>query len=512
MSFEAFAAEPISGLIDAAGQATRLTLLVGAGASMEAGLPSWDVLLDRLLVRAGESSGLLEKAASTLSPAQLVEQQRWLAEAARDGPLGKAALVEALAGEKLDGWIKDQLYTSAAGPESYFPGPISREIPKLQAAVSDLRIMTLNYDDLIEQAFRDHPGAPEPYAVAEADLRVPPGRCAVFHLHGYLGRDGRPTGELVLSEADYMRMQQSGSWQEDLVHNALRDSTVVFIGTSLIDPNVIRYLHGAKPSSQDAQERFAVFVRQDVYPQNVPAAFRLARENALAQRWEALGVTAVFVDHYTDVAQLLAEITRRRTVPLDEYESLPARAKSWVQAVEQEILGRDEDARFIQSQTAVNGLLSAALGRAVTEAAALKADGPWDDTLQLALWLINETGTTLTNWVMTDRLHLQRATIEPVAVDEYARWVAVRSYCQGTPLAESRDIYASRWRFIRGTPLILDTPGHGRIPIGCLTTASLSARTDSQLDQISGEVLAAFDGALTDTVLTLLGQPFASEA
>ena len=136
----------------------------------------------------------------------------------------------------------------------------------------------------------------------------------------------------------------------------------------------------------------------------------------------------------------------------------------------------------------------------------------WTETLQLALWLVDQSGTTMTNWVMTDRLHLQRQTIEPVAIDEYARWVAVRSYCLGTPLAESRDIYASRWRFIRGTPLVLRSDRHGRIPVGCLTTASLAHRADTQLDQMRGEVLAAFDDALSDTVLTLLDEPFGDAA
>jgi hypothetical protein len=133
----------------------------------------------------------------------------------------------------------------------------------------------------------------------------------------------------------------------------------------------------------------------------------------------------------------------------------------------------------------------------------------WSETLQLALWLVDPSGTTLTNWVMTDRLHLQRQTIDPVKIDEYARWVAVRSYCQGTPLAESRNVYASRWRFIRGTPLILYSERHGRIPIGCLTTASMKPRETTHLDLMRGEVLAAFNEALSDTVLTLLDQPFA---
>ncbi len=511
MSFGAFATPPIADLIEAAGADGKLSLLVGAGASMEAGLPSWDALLDRLLLRGGASSGLLKAIVPGMSPTveQVSQRERWLVDAARDGPLGKAALAEALAGSALDDWIREALFEPASGPQDYYPGPISRQIPILRDATGDdLRVMTLNYDDLIEQAFRDHPGAPEPYAISDEDHHVPPGKCGVFHLHGYMGRDNRPRGEIILSEADYMQMQRGTSWQEALVQSALRESTLVFVGTSLLDPNVIRYLHGVKPPTGVQPARFAIFVRQDTYPEDVPADFRAAREQGLARRWEALGVTAVFVDHYTDVAQLLAEIARRRTLDAGEYVPLPGRAREWVETVETEILGWNDDARFIESQREINRLLASALERAVSEAQRLMDGAPWTETLQLALWLVDQSGTKLTNWVMTDRLHLQRQTIEPVAIDEYARWVAVRSYCLGTPLAESRNVYASRWRFIRGTPLILRSEHHERIPVGCLTTASLATREDTQLDRMSGEVLAAFNDALSDTVLTLLDEPF----
>jgi hypothetical protein len=470
VSFDAFATAPIADLIEAAGAGGKVSLLVGAGASMEAGLPSWEALLDRLLLRGGEATGLIEAIDPAVGPTseQGAQRERWLADAARDGPLGKAALAEALAGAALDDWIKEALFAPAAGPQEYFPGPISRQIPFLHAALGDeLRVMTLNYDDLIEQAFRDHPGAPEPYAISDEDHHVPAGMCGVMHLHGYLGRDGRPQGEIILSEADYMQMQRGTSWQESTVQAALMDSTLVFVGTSLLDPNVIRYLHGVRPPSGRQPARFAIFVRQGTYPKEVPPTFRTAREQALAKRWEALGVRAVFVEHYTDVAQVLAEIGRRRVLGSD-YISLPTRAREWIGTVQMQILGWEDDGRFEESQRQVNQLLVNALARAVSEAQNLMGGTSWEETLQLALWLVDETGTKLTNWVMTDRLHLQRQTIEPVAVDEYAHWVAVRSYCLGTPLAESRDVYASRWRFIRGTPA---RPAHraprqdsGRLP------------------------------------------------
>jgi hypothetical protein len=68
VSFDAFAIAPIAELIEAAGGNGKVSVLIGAGASMEAGLPSWDALLDRLLLRGAESSDLIDAAVATGKP------------------------------------------------------------------------------------------------------------------------------------------------------------------------------------------------------------------------------------------------------------------------------------------------------------------------------------------------------------------------------------------------------------------------------------------------------------
>jgi hypothetical protein len=186
---------------------------------------------------------------------------------------------------------------------------------------------------------------------------------------------------LVLFEADYMQMQRGTSWQEALVRSARMDSTLVFVGTSMLDPDVIRYLHGIPPPTGDQPARFALFVRQGTYRKDVPQDVRSAREQALARRWEALGVGAVFVDHYRDVAQVLAEIARCRRLGADDYVALPHRAAEWIKAVERNILGWHDDDRFRDGPRVVNRLLRSALGRAVAEAEGLD-NRAWDETLQ----------------------------------------------------------------------------------------------------------------------------------
>jgi len=496
VSFDAFSRDPIARLVQRASDASRLSLLVGAGASMEAGLPSWNALIQTLLDRGARAANLLDVVDET-------KRDRWLKEAQRDGPLGAAAMVDALAGDDRDAWIVDALY-GQAGPERFYPGPIARQIPGLHRVFGDrLRLMTLNYDDLLQQALRD--AELQPVTLATADHRFNEDLIPVFHLHGYLGRDGAQ-GQIVLSEADYQQMQLSGSWQDDLMRTALRDSTVVFVGTSLIDPNMLRYLHAV--AAEPGGEHFAIFVRQGAYERDVPTGLPEARERALTRRWESVGVVAVFVDHFTDVAQVLAEISRRRSDPAG-YQPLDERARGWLSTVERDILGLGDETAFQRAQEVISGLLNETLRSAIAAAESLTSE-QWEETLALSLWLCDVTGTKMTSWVTTDRLHRQQATIEPLPIDEHSSWVAIRSYCRGTPMAESHQPDGSRWRFVRGTPLTLHTDHHGRMPIGCLTTASLAPREQTHLDRMPGEVEAAFNDTMSDAVLAFLNQPFSA--
>src|SRR5262249_52942455 len=147
----------------------------------------------------------------------------------------------------------------------YQPGPICRRLPRLASAFgSGFRLMTTNYDNLAEEALRndaEHSHEAIPYVGAHVE--VPADGVKVEHLHGYAGPDGE-MGSLVLSEADYQRMQQENSWQENHVRTALDEGMFVFVGASLSDPNLIRYLY-KDGTGVATPPRYAIFVRQDAY-------------------------------------------------------------------------------------------------------------------------------------------------------------------------------------------------------------------------------------------------------
>jgi hypothetical protein len=54
----------------------------------------------------------------------------------------------------------------------------------------------------------------------------------------------------------------------------------------------------------------------------------------------------------------------------------------------------------------------------------------------------------------------------------------------------------------------VDCEPHGRIPVGCLTTASMNSRGETLLNAMNDVVQARFNQALATNVLSLLDQPF----
>ncbi|MDQ3739586.1 MAG: hypothetical protein M3320_01255 [Actinomycetota bacterium] len=92
-------------------------------------------------------------------------------------------------------------------------------------------------------------------------------------------------------------------------------------------------------------------------------------------------------------------------------------------------------------------------------------------------------------------------------ISEHSQWVAVRGFCRGAALGEPRDIYASRWKYIRGLPLITADG----LPVGALTVASMLPEGETMLDRMPDVIEAAFDDALRQVALDILNLAFESD-
>lgn len=231
-------------------RADGVTLVLGAGVSSSAGLPSWDPLLSSLSV------GLLaeELRAVDVTPAELLAlaragqrlrgsspllDARFLRRGLTDGVLGSSASFN----EAVAGALYADVPEDASSP---LIDQLARISMPTRSGVHVRSIVTYNFDDLLERALdrahvkhasiygpQDHPSADQ---------------LPVYHVHGFLPRDVQryPDVErslLAFSEEGYHELFRNPyHWTNIVQLNAFRESTCLLIGLSLSDPNLRRLL------------------------------------------------------------------------------------------------------------------------------------------------------------------------------------------------------------------------------------------------------------------------------
>jgi hypothetical protein len=118
------------------GASDPITFVVGAGASMEAGLPSWTKLVRELIRKV--APGLPEP-----------DRAAWVDAVEESGPLAAAAIARARCPD--DDRFRELLWNELFGggaPEDFRPGALSQELAAFTAAFpQETQLATFNYDD-----------------------------------------------------------------------------------------------------------------------------------------------------------------------------------------------------------------------------------------------------------------------------------------------------------------------------------------------------------------------------
>jgi hypothetical protein len=191
----------------------QLALFIGAGVSAAAGLPTWEQLVDEL----AEQSGLddaLRQGLVKLNPQD-----------------SAALLARELGREQLETFVK----------ERFGPGPYALA----HALVADLPVqefVTTNYDPLVELAAADigRDLAVLPYDDAE------PGRPWLLKLHG----DASHPESVVLTREEYLQLGDARAALAGVLHSLLITRHVLFVGTSMLDDDLIRIAHQVRSALQ----------------------------------------------------------------------------------------------------------------------------------------------------------------------------------------------------------------------------------------------------------------------
>ena len=191
----------------------QLAVFIGAGVSAAAGLPTWEQLVDELAAE----SHLDEELRGGL--AQLPPQD------------SAALLARELGREQLEGFVKDR----------FGPGPYALA----HALIADLpvqELVTTNYDPLVELAAAD---IGRRLTVLPFD-EVTPGCPWLLKLHG----DAAHPESVVLTREEYLQLGDSRAALAGVLHSLLLTRHVLFVGTSMLDDDLIRIAHQVRSALQ----------------------------------------------------------------------------------------------------------------------------------------------------------------------------------------------------------------------------------------------------------------------
>jgi hypothetical protein len=191
----------------------QLAVFFGAGVSAAAGLPTWEQLVDEL----AEASGLATELREGLS---------------RLPPQDSAALLaRELGRERLEAYVKERF-----GPGSY---------ALAHALIADLPVqefVTTNYDPLVEQAATDIGRRVRVLPFEEAT----PGSPWLLKLHG----DAAHPESVVLTREEYLQFGDTRAALAGVLHSLLLTRHVLFVGTSMLDDDLIRIAHQVRSALQ----------------------------------------------------------------------------------------------------------------------------------------------------------------------------------------------------------------------------------------------------------------------
>ena len=125
----------------------------------------------------------------------------------------------------------------------------------------------------------------------------------IYHVHGYLPRSGKATGtsEIVFSEDSYhSQFIDPFSWSNLIQLNKYSHNTCLFVGISLVDPNLRRLLdvswrkNPEKNLNHFAIKKLPKFGKNNVIRDEL--AILLEEQDA-----NALGINVMWVDDYNEI-------------------------------------------------------------------------------------------------------------------------------------------------------------------------------------------------------------------
>lgn len=295
--------------VKAAFRKQDVVLFLGAGVSIDGGIPLWGTLLKTLHVYMLNSL--------TKDKGLSFEQQAMVREIASnnemESPLMQMRYIRAaFSNEDYYKLVHSALYGNDVSLDTFLLNAIAKISTPQRAYCGIKSIITYNFDDLLERKFAQKDI--QYNIISDEGDRQLVDKLNVYHVHGYLPSD--PAGisdepNLIFSEEDYHRVYRDAySWSNLTQLSALRENTCLFIGCSLTDPNLRRLLDVA--ARNDESPRHYAFLRKKKIKKNgeainedVVKIYKEIDDNIQTAYYKKLGLNIIWIDEFEEIPNIL---------------------------------------------------------------------------------------------------------------------------------------------------------------------------------------------------------------
>jgi hypothetical protein len=287
----------------------KILLVLGAGVSMDAQLPGWMTLVNRLIefnptARRRWAEFVKD---DTSEPSRKAEYIASIVESGEDAPT-----------RSLDELIRDALYRRSKHPQ---PGQLADSIARLVAILGDrVTVLTTNYDVLAEEALRTY--CPD-VTISSVDYNswvADSPDLSVIHLHGILKPREDPIGDVILTQSSFLRHQSS--IQSFIESRLVECDIALFVGMSVTDPNIIGPLWRLKARTGIKPEVYNVAIvgMPTLQAHQSPTSRSLSAARSYAYRCaefleSSFDVHNVYAKTFAQVSQILYDAALFATDP-----------------------------------------------------------------------------------------------------------------------------------------------------------------------------------------------------
>jgi len=290
----------------------NLFLFMGAGVSIDAGVPGWTDLLEKLniaILRKSMTNLLSEKETNILS--------KTLSKIHSDSPLIMASYIKQALNDKFADEIKEVMYENIKDIQDQKQlKSIAKALKPKKGKFGIRGVITYNFDDLLEKQlssinvdFRSIYS--EGFNSGKTEL-------GIFHVHGFIPTDeshyqGLERSNLVFSEDGYHFLQNDPySWSNLLQLWALQEYSVLMIGLSGIDPNLRRLLNIF--SKRNEEKKHYILLKRELQerPPNISELkfdeFSNLHHGIIESTFIELGVIVLWYKDHDEIGKIIDKI------------------------------------------------------------------------------------------------------------------------------------------------------------------------------------------------------------